>query len=58
MSFTEKIDVLDLIINTLNEHEKKLDSLVTRLEEITENLTRTEELVEPPDRNIIAEPEA
>jgi len=32
MSFTEKIDVLDLIINTLTEHEERIDKLVTRLE--------------------------
>lgn len=34
MSFPEKIDVLDLIINVLNEHEKKLDVLVERMENI------------------------
>ena len=34
MSFTEKIDVLDLIINVLNEHERKMDLLVERLEDI------------------------
>lgn len=32
MSFTEKIDVLDLIIKVLEEHEAKLDALITRLE--------------------------
>ena len=32
MSFTEKIDVLDLIINVVKEHEEKLDELVERLE--------------------------
>jgi len=32
MSFTEKIDVLDLIIQTLKDHETKLDQLVERLE--------------------------
>ncbi|MBA7490042.1 hypothetical protein ES702_00576 [subsurface metagenome] len=32
MSFTEKIDVLELLINILREHEEKLDELVTRLE--------------------------
>ena len=32
-SFDEKIDVIDLIINVLREHEKKLDELVSRLEE-------------------------
>ena len=38
MSFTEKIDVLDLVINVLNEHERKLDLLVERLEIIVEFL--------------------
>ena len=36
MSFTERIDVLDLIINVLNEHEKKLDDIVQRLEIIAD----------------------
>lgn len=31
--FDEKIDVIDLIINVLKDHEKTLDELVTRLEE-------------------------
>ncbi len=34
MGFTEKIDVLDLIIEVLTEHEKTLDSLITRLERV------------------------
>ena len=34
MSYTEKIDTLDLIINILREHEAKLDALITRLEEV------------------------
>ena len=38
MSFTDKIDVLDLIINVLNEHEKKMDQLVERLELIVDVL--------------------
>jgi len=32
MSFTEKIDVLDLLIQVLRDHEAKLDELVGRLE--------------------------
>uniref|UniRef100_A0A6M3M204 Uncharacterized protein n=1 Tax=viral metagenome TaxID=1070528 RepID=A0A6M3M204_9ZZZZ len=32
MSFTEKIDVLDLIINTLRELEEKLDAVADRLD--------------------------
>ena len=31
--FDEKVDVIDLIINVLREHEKKLDELVARMEE-------------------------
>ena len=31
--FDEKIDVIDLIINVLKDHEKQLDALVARLEE-------------------------
>lgn len=34
MSFTEKVDILDLLINVLNEHEKKMDILVKRIESI------------------------
>lgn len=30
--YVAKIDVLDLLINLLREHEEKLDQLVTRLE--------------------------
>ena len=32
VSCTEKIDVLDLLINILQDHEAKLDELVSRLE--------------------------
>lgn len=38
MSFTEKIDVLELIIKILNDHEKKFDNLVERLEIVTRTL--------------------
>lgn len=30
--FTEKIDVLDLLINIIHEHEEKLDLLVEKME--------------------------
>jgi CheY-like chemotaxis protein len=40
MSFTEKIDVLDLLINILREHEEKLDELVERLEVVSETIQR------------------
>lgn len=32
MSFVEKMDVLDLIIETLKEHERALDELACRIE--------------------------
>lgn len=32
MSYLEKMDVLDLIIETLKEHEKALDEIVARLD--------------------------
>ena len=32
MSYMEKMDVLDLIIETLKEHEKALDIIVSRLD--------------------------
>lgn len=32
MSFDEKVDVIDLIINVLREHEKTLDELISKLE--------------------------
>lgn len=33
MSFDERVDVVDLILNILKEHEKNLDSLIDRLRE-------------------------
>ncbi len=38
MSVPEKLDVLDMLINVLNEHEKRLDKLVGRMEAITISL--------------------
>jgi len=43
MSLRDKIDVLDIIINVLNEHERKLDELVERLEGITNILEKQPE---------------
>ena len=40
--FDEKIDVIDLIINVLKEHEKTLDELIGRLEE-------TQSIIPPPE---------
>lgn len=34
MTFVEKIDVLDLIINCLKEHEKTFDGLIDRLNKV------------------------
>ena len=34
MSYTEKIDVLEILIEILREHEAELDALITRLEEV------------------------
>ena len=44
MSFTEKIDVLDLLINILREHEEKLDELVARLEVVSQTIQKDPEL--------------
>lgn len=34
MGYNEKIDMIDLIINVLKEHEKRLDELIFRLEKL------------------------
>jgi len=44
--FTEKIDVLDLLINLLREHEEKLDELIGRLEAMGLNSEGIERLIE------------
>lgn len=41
MGFTEKMDVLDLMISFLKEHEKSLDELVRRLEIASMRATST-----------------
>ena len=42
MTYTSKVDVLDMIIEVLREHEKTLDALVRRLEDSVNRLgTRT-----------------
>jgi hypothetical protein len=41
MSNQEKLDVLDLIISTLRDHEKTLDQIETRLEGLTEQIDIT-----------------
>jgi len=45
LSFTEKVDVLDLIINVTQEHEKKLDSLIETLEPLVERLEKAVEAI-------------
>ncbi len=35
-----KLDVMDLIIKVMQEHEKKLDELISRLEAITPTLEK------------------
>jgi len=47
MSYTQKIDVLDLIIQILNEHEKKLSLIADRLEAIVNELNHAEPASEP-----------
>jgi len=42
MSFTEKIDVLDLLINILREHEEKLGEIIERLENLSDLVGRLE----------------
>lgn len=42
MSYTEKIDVLDLLIKILQEHERTLDHLVARLEATADALAPLE----------------
>jgi len=44
MSLSQKVDVLDLIIDVLREHEKKLDELIGRLEKIVEKAESRGEL--------------
>ena len=40
MSFTEKIDVLDLLIGLLRENEEKLDSLIEKMEIIDHTINK------------------
>jgi len=51
--FDEKIDVIDLIINVLKDHEKKLDELVSRLENTDSVETpRREPLIRAPEMKV------
>ncbi|UCD44053.1 MAG: hypothetical protein JSV27_07870 [Candidatus Bathyarchaeota archaeon] len=51
--FDEKIDVIDLIINVLKDHEKKLDELVSRLENVP--VRKTPSSGEPKDETPVKE---
>jgi hypothetical protein len=46
--YDEKIDVIDLIINVLKDHEKKMDELVSRLEEAQVTPAEVKAPREPP----------
>lgn len=48
-NFDEKMDVMDLIINVLKDHESKLDELVSRLESLPPHQEGREEDSEPED---------
>jgi hypothetical protein len=50
MSYVEKMDVLDLIIETLKEHEKALDEIVSRLDARIKGETRESSEAHSPDR--------
>lgn len=45
MSYTEKMDALDLILYTLKEHEKALDQLSARLESMLEGKAPLDEKI-------------
>ncbi len=58
MSFTNKIDVLDLLINLLREHETKLDSLIEKMETADQTTNKNPKPSETPreyDSSTIAE---
>jgi len=48
-NFDEKMDVMDLIINVLKDHESKLDELVSRLESLPPHQEVSEDDSEPED---------
>ena len=41
MGYTDKMDVIDLIIKVLQEHEDSLDELVVRLEQVNRDLEQS-----------------
>jgi hypothetical protein len=38
LGYTDKMDVIDLIIKVLQEHEDSLDELVVRLEQVNDDI--------------------
>lgn len=50
MSYIEKMDVLDLIIATLKEHEKALDAIVSKLDARLNGETKESPEKTPPPR--------
>ncbi len=51
MSYLEKMDVIDLIIETLKEHEKALDEIVSRLDARINGEARKPREIHTPDRS-------
>ena len=47
MSLTEKIDVIDMIIDVWQDHEKKFDELENRLEQLVNRMSQTMENRDP-----------
>ena len=44
MSFTEKIDVLELLLNLLKENETKLETLIEKIETVEHTVTQNPKL--------------
>jgi len=51
MSYLEKMDVIDLIIETLKEHEKALDEIVSRLDARINGEVKEPRETHTPDRS-------
>ena len=47
MSLTEKIDVIDMIIDVWQDHEKKFDELENRLEQLVTRMSQIIEKLNP-----------
>jgi hypothetical protein len=55
--FHEKMDALDLVINALLDHEKRLDAISHRLETLASRTTRPKRAQRPPEEQRRAPPE-